>query len=128
MKAFLKYQGPAVLWALFILVMCSVSLGTVGDSHLFFTGFDKVTHCGLFFVMVVWITKGMIRKNGALQINYSQAAIALLLSVAYGGAIELAQAFIFTWRDGDWGDMASDVIGASMATFCILVTLYRPKR
>lgn len=128
MKEFIKYQGPALLWALFILVMCGMSLGSVGESHLFFPGFDKVTHCGLFFVQVVWIARGIIRKNGTQQISYVQAAVALFISIFYGAAIEVLQTYVFTWRDGDWGDLASDVIGASMAIFCILVTLFQTKR
>ena len=117
----LKYQRLTILWALFILIICAVNLGSIGHSSIFFTGFDKVTHCGLFFVLVVFCINGFIRQQKVKFLSYNAAIIITLLATAYGGLIEILQLTVFTWRSGEWGDFFSDGIGASMASFSILI-------
>jgi len=101
MKIILKYYGPAILWALFVFVMCAIDLGDVGRSHLFFPGFDKLTHCGFFFVLVVLYCNGLIRQHSVRAISYKSLAIITLVAVIYGGMIELLQLWVFTWRSGE---------------------------
>jgi len=109
------------LWALFILVMCSVSFGGVSKSPMFFPGFDKLTHCGLFFVLVVFWSQGILRQQNTKFLTYKSAAVILVWCLVYGGIIEILQLTVFTWRSGEWGDFFADVTGASMAAFSILV-------
>jgi VanZ family protein len=122
MFAFLKYQKLTLLWALFVFIMCNISLGEVGHDPMFFPGFDKLTHCGFFFVFTVLAANGIISRYK--RISYSKAFGLLVLSVAFGGAIELLQLYIFTWRSGEWNDLFADTVGICMALFCILVTQY----
>jgi VanZ family protein len=122
MKSILKYHRLTVLWALFIFIICNANLGGVGKSHLFFDGFDKITHCGLFFVLVVFYSNGYLRKNGLNTLPAFAAFIITLLAIVYGGVIELLQLYVFTWRSGEWPDLFCDTVGACMAIFCILVT------
>jgi VanZ family protein len=122
MKTLFKYNGLTILWALFIFIICNVDLGGVGKSNLFFDGFDKVTHCGLFFVLVTFIGAGYLRKNNLNTLTLLSAFGITLLAIIYGGVIELLQRYIFTWRSGEWPDFFCDAIGACMAMFCILVT------
>lgn len=117
------YNRLTILWALFILLMCSVSLGNIGESSFFFDGFDKLTHCGFFFVLVVLWSNGYMRKHLLQDIPYKALLVILLLSVSFGGIIELLQWKVFTWRDGDWGDFFSDATGASMGAFSIWLTV-----
>ncbi|NCD69192.1 VanZ family protein [Mucilaginibacter agri] len=115
----LKYQRFTILWSAFILVMCNISLGKVGESHLFFAGFDKLVHCGFFFLFVVLAANGVISRYKRI----STAAIFLLgfLGVLFGALIEVLQLYVFTWRDGNWPDLFADAVGVGMATFSILV-------
>ena len=123
MKTFLKYYGPAILWALFIFVMCAIDLGDVGKSHLFFPGFDKLTHCGFFFVLIILYCNGLIRQQSVNAISYKSLTIIALIAVIYGGLIELLQLWVFTWRSGEWNDLFADAVGASMGAFSILLTV-----
>ena len=123
MKDLFKYQGPALTWALFILIICSVPFGEVGKSTLFFPGFDKVTHCGLFFVLAVLISRGLLRKGGRGLFSFATAAGALFTTLIYGGLIEVLQRYFFTWRSGEWDDLFCDTVGACMGVFAILLTL-----
>jgi len=122
MNNILKYQGLTLLWALFIFVLCSIKMGGISHAPLFFAGFDKLTHCGLFFVLAVLMCAGIL-KNG-LQRNLSTAQTfgMLVITLTFGGAIELLQMFVFTWRSGEWADMFADSLGTFMGLFSVLVT------
>jgi len=123
MKTALKYYWPAILWALFIFIMCTIKLGKIGDSPIFFPGFDKLVHSGFFFVMVVFYTTGLIRQQSPRVISYTAIIIITLFAIVYGGSIELLQNYVFTWRDGEWGDLFADAVGASMGAFSIILTV-----
>ncbi len=121
MTDFLKYQKLTLLWALFVLVMCCAPMGSVENSVHFFPGFDKLVHCGFFFVFTVLLANGFIRRQGRLYVQH--IAGILIASIAFGGLIEVLQFAVFTWRDGDWADLFADSVGVGMAGFCILVVL-----
>lgn len=122
MLEFLKYQKLTFLWALFILIICSVSLGKAGESHLFFRGFDKLTHTGLFFVFTVFTFYGIIRKHGSVPLPFFWFILIPFVAFVFGGVIELLQWKVFTYRSGDWNDLFCDVLGSLMGVFCIWIT------
>jgi len=117
-----KYYRPAVLWAVFILVMCSIKLGSITNAPIFFPGFDKLAHCGFFFVLVVLWCFGLIRNRPSRALLYKPVLLIILFAVVYGGLIELLQKYLFTWRSGEWGDLFADAVGASMGGFGVLIT------
>ncbi|MBS1532101.1 MAG: VanZ family protein [Bacteroidetes bacterium] len=88
---------------------------------MFFPGFDKLTHCGFFFVLVIFWTTGIIRQQNIKFLSYKSAAAILTWCLLYGGLIEILQLTVFTWRSGEWGDLFADMVGAGMAAFSILV-------
>lgn len=124
MAHFVKYQKLTLWWALFIFIVCNISFGSVGKSHLFFPGFDKLTHCGLFFVFSVLAGSGYIRQYGVRHFTLGAGIKIFLIAIIYGGIIELLQRYIFTWRSGEWDDLFADSVGAGMGIFGILVTLF----
>jgi VanZ family protein len=122
MKATLKYYGPAILWALFILIICTVPFGSVGNSPLFFPGFDKLVHCGLFFVLSILYCAGSIRKWNTRSIRIEIAMKNTIVLISYGALIEYLQMRFFTWRSGDWNDLLADAIGGCMGIFGVMLT------
>jgi VanZ family protein len=123
MKAVLKYYGPAILWALFILIICAVDLGPESESPMFFAGFDKLTHTGLFFTLTVLCCNGFIRQQKPRTFPYKQLAVVTIVAIFYGGLIEILQLKVFTWRDADWNDMFCDVLGTCMGIFGVMLTI-----
>jgi VanZ family protein len=121
MKA-LRYYRLTILWALFVLVMCSISFGPVGTSPLFFPGFDKLAHCGFLFVLVVFCCNDIIRQQNTGYISYKSAIRVTALAILYGGIIEVLQLTVFTWRSGDWADLFADSLGACMGIFSVVIT------
>jgi VanZ family protein len=97
-------------------------MGKVGESHLFFPGFDKMVHCGFFFMFVILANNGLIRQNKGISIPV--IFLIAFLGVFFGALIEILQLYIFTWRDGNWADLFADTVGVGMATFSILVLKY----
>jgi VanZ family protein len=123
MKLLLKYHWPAILWALFVLFICSAHLDSVDKSPMFFAGFDKLTHCGLFFTLIVLVCFGIIRQQRPRPITYTRLIIILVVSIIFGGVIELLQLSVFTWRSADWNDLFCDVLGACMGAFGVMLTV-----
>jgi VanZ family protein len=119
MTNILKYQKLTLWWALFVLVMCNIGMGKVGHSPLFFPGFDKLVHCGFFFMFTALANYGLIKQNG--NINLANAVKVFIVAVIFGGLIEILQLYIFTWRSGEWNDLFADSVGAGMATFSTLL-------
>lgn len=124
MRNILKYQGLTLLWGLFILFLCSISFGEIAKSKFFFPGFDKLTHCGLFFVFTVFMCSGLIRSNHRYRLTYSYIFWSLVIPILFGGLIELLQLYIFTWRSGEWGDLFADGVGTGMGVFSVLITIW----
>jgi VanZ family protein len=111
-----------MLWALIILILCLVPLGRVGRSPMFFAGFDKLVHCGLFFVLSVLYCTGSIRKWNTSSIRIEIAMKNTIVLISYGALIEYLQLRFFTWRSGDWNDLLCDAIGGCMGIFAVLLT------
>lgn len=124
MKNIFKHYGPAFLWALFILIMCGAKFGPISKSPMFFPGFDKLVHCGFFFVLVIFGFYGVIRQQVPAFMPYKAVLFIIALAIIYGGVIELLQLYIFTWRSAEWDDLFADAVGALMGGFGILLTLY----
>ena len=119
---FSKYQRPTILWALFVLAMCSIKIGdNVTHEPIFFPGFDKLVHCGFFFLLVILWCNGIIRQQNGRPISYKTAAIVTFISILFGGLIELLQLTIFTWRSGEWPDLFADAVGACMGFLGVMI-------
>jgi VanZ family protein len=91
----------------------------VGHSHFFFVGFDKIVHCGLFFVFVIFYSSELMRQQNTRLLSYKYLALAGIVGILFGGTIELLQLAVFTWRNGEWNDLFADTIGVSMAVFSV---------
>ena len=94
----------------------------VSEPSSFFPGFDKLVHCGFFFVFVIFYSNGVIRQHNYPYLPFKYALMVLTVALAFGGAIELLQSFVFTWRDGEWDDFFADSVGIFMAMYSVLVT------
>jgi VanZ family protein len=118
----LKYQGPTILWALFVFILCTIKLGKVESSPMFFPGFDKLVHNGFYVVFTVFYSLGVIRQHNYTAFTFKWALLIFVIATAYGGTIELLQAYVFTWRDGGWDDLFADAVGAAEGVFGVLIT------
>lgn len=118
MLATIRYQYLAILWAIFVVIMCDIPMSdTSGLGFTFFEGFDKLAHTGFFFVLTVLLFYGKIQQ----QVSYSYRGITLikilLITVGLGASIELLQLTVFTYRSAEWWDLFADMVGVGMGIF-----------
>ncbi len=114
----IRYQYLAILWAIFVVIMCDIPLSdTSALGFTFFEGFDKLTHTGFFFVLTVLLFYGKIKQ----QVSYSYRGITLVkimvITVSLGAFIEVLQLTVFTYRSADWWDLFADLTGVGMGMF-----------
>lgn len=122
-KSFQRHR-ITLFWATVIIILCSVSFGKkIGESHLFFPGFDKLVHCGLFFVFTLLMCLDYLRTNTERHLTIFQLGKCILFPVLFGALIEILQLYLFTWRSGEWADLFADTVGTLMAVFAIASTL-----
>ncbi len=101
---FKQYHRP-ILWAFFIALLCGMPGKSIPHiSWLELLSFDKFVHASLFFVLIILIKKA---DKGSLK----RLLVFTAVCIAYGGLLELMQAFWFTERSADWMDFTANTIG-----------------
>ena len=113
----LKRQIWAIIWTVVILVLCNMRMPESSGPGFFFEGFDKMTHLGFFFVLSVLLFFGKIRYQHTFAFRTLTIFKILLINALIGGAIEILQWKVFTYRSAEWWDFACDMLGALMAVF-----------
>ncbi|WP_442794232.1 VanZ family protein [Pelobium manganitolerans] len=123
----LKFQWPAMLWALLVLILCDVPMSDVPGSSHFFEGFDKMVHLGFFFVLTVLLFYGKIKQQNSFEYRLLTIVKIVAINVCVGGGIEILQWKVFTYRSAEWWDFFSDMLGLGMGVFSYLL-LHRKSR
>ena len=116
----LKYQGWAIVWAVIITVLCNIPMADL-KGGFFFAGFDKVTHLGCFYVLSVLLFYGKINHQHSYSFSSITIFKVILLSALLGGAIEMLQWKVFTFRSAEWWDFGCDMLGALMGIFSYIL-------
>ena len=79
---------------------------------------DKPVHlCE--YLLFAWLVLQAVRDPRMTPVK--QAALALTIPIAYGGAMELVQYFL-PYRSAEWADMAANTVGAVIGLILGLAT------
>jgi VanZ family protein len=73
--------------------------------------FDKFVHAGIFFVLVGLLSISVKANQHQIKLFY----LFVVLSILYGGALEIMQATVFSERSADWYDMIANSVGCIAA-------------
>ena len=116
---FFKSLLPALLWALFILIIC----GIPGDDfpRLDFLDWlrpDKLVHLFIFGLLCYLLIRGFLKQEAIGFLKSNPNVWAVCISIAYGVLIEVLQEYIFIHRSGDVRDAIADAIGAFIGLWC----------
>jgi len=117
----LKQQKWAIFWTIVVLVLCNIEMPATEGEGFFFTGFDKMTHLGFFFVLSVLLFYGKIKYQNNYGFRTLTIFKIILINIAIGGGIELLQWKVFTYRSAEWWDFGCDMLGCLMAVFSYIL-------
>lgn len=116
----MKHYIWAVLWAVVVVVLCSLPMGGTDDVPKF-PGMDKLVHTGFFFVFTVLLYYGAIRQTGSVGPSWPTSIKVVGFSVAFALFTEYLQWKIFTYRSAEAWDLFADAVGTGMGVFAYLL-------
>ncbi len=123
-KLLLKYSlAAAILCTLIIFVLCCTPGQYIPTTNwLELLSFDKFVHASIFFTLaVLWL----VYIYTSRKLSKSSMILIILLSVAYGGMLEVMQATVFSHRSGDWLDFIANSFGCLMGAWFFNKNKYR---
>lgn len=110
MKHF-RYYIPAILWILLILFLCTLPGKDIpSSSFLDKIHFDKFVHFGLFGGIVLLLSLAIYWQKKF--ISPLTLVILVIMTAAYGLAIEYIQKYWVIGRSFDMFDVLADTLGA----------------
>ena len=117
MKTFLKAYTPAIIWAITVFVLSAVPGDNIPMPPIL--NADKIAHLGVYFILCAALIYGFLRADSCANINKS-IVVAILISVLFGGMLEILQQHLFVGRFGDILDFAANSTGAILAGLLVL--------
>jgi VanZ family protein len=124
LKSFLKYQFPPILWLGFIFLISSWSaLGNLKTP----TGFDKLTHLVLWFVLCLLTRRAFFYQQRLPWLKRHNLWGALVVTTLIGVADEYYQIYVPS-RTSDFGDVVADFAGAFLFVIIVLTRNRRQER
>jgi hypothetical protein len=116
-KSLLYNLMPALVWALFIGILCGMPGTSIPHvSLLELLSFDKLVHAYLFFILATLSFVGISKTyNTQYRSTEPYYFSAISVCVAYGGILELLQSIVFVARSADSYDFVANTFGVIVA-------------
>ncbi|MDZ4823147.1 MAG: VanZ family protein [Flavobacteriales bacterium] len=100
-------------WALLILAMHSIpGFDLAYRDPWQLLRIDKLAHAGMFAAFVAMLMVAFRKQDRYSGIRIHAQKISVLISISYGGLLELYQGQLFVERTSDLHDFAANTIGA----------------
>lgn len=122
---FIRSYWAALLWAAFILLVCSLPGYDLPNLNFWDIDYiDKLEHMVVFAILGFLMVYGFQRRYAAIGILPSTRMLwtFVLVSIAFGGFTEILQGLFFPTRFADVFDFIADSLGGVLGT--ILGNLY----
>jgi len=111
----IKRYWPGISWALLIFVLSSISPPSLRIPRLFdLFEPDKVGHFVFYAILFLLLARGARQGENSVEVRPAIRRSVFIITVAYGGLIELYQGYLLTDRVADWVDFMANVIGAGI--------------
>jgi len=110
----LRKLWPAIVWALFILILTGTPGNYIPEITTFWSWLepDKLVHIFLFGTLSFLILVGYRQQYFESNQRYIFVAAAVGIALAYGLLTEVLQATVFVGRHGNVYDFIADSLGA----------------
>ncbi|MFN0157791.1 MAG: VanZ family protein [Bacteroidota bacterium] len=123
--AFIRYQLPAILWALAIYI--SSSIPTIDLPTVDVPSFDKAVHFFIFFMLAAFTHRAIRFQNKIPLFSSHHVLSTVLFVVIYGFADEFHQYFV-PGRNPSIFDLVADAVGAFLYLGIFMLLRYRRSR
>jgi VanZ family protein len=118
----LSHQRWAIIWSVFILILCTSKMpDTSGHSGFFFVGFDKMVHLGFFFILTILLFFGKIQNQRSYGFSIATIFKIIFFTFTIGASIEVIQYLFFPYRSAEWWDLGADMLGVMMGVFSYIL-------
>ncbi|MDI6765358.1 MAG: VanZ family protein [Bacteroidota bacterium] len=124
LRHFLKYQFPAIGWALFIFVASSIPAKSLPPMTLL--RYDKLIHIGLFLIFGLLIYRALGTGKNKYSLALGRVILSVSIVILYGVLDEIYQGTV-PGRTLDVWDAVADTIGGVLAALVIYIQ-YRMRR
>lgn len=115
---FLRYNLPAILWAVVIFILCAIPGDDLPTTPFFnIPHFDKMVHAFLYAVLEYLLMFGFTKQYYSNKILKCALGMSLILNISYGAVIEILQGTIFIERSTDIFDIMANASGAFFGLF-----------
>jgi VanZ family protein len=115
---FLRYNWPALAWALFILIICGIPGNELPKINFWqWLRWDKLVHLGIYTILALLLIRGLSEQSDFLNLRRSPKLSAFLICTFYGMIVEILQATVFVHRSGDVRDAIANSLGALIGVF-----------
>ena len=109
---FLKYNFPALLWALVIFILTLMPGKYIPPAGIFEILYpDKLVHMAVFAVLIVLFLFGFLRQDTFRMLRFHPMAIAFTGCVIYGFLLELMQGTLLADRYFEILDAIANAVG-----------------
>ncbi|MBE8713057.1 VanZ family protein [Sphingobacterium hungaricum] len=113
-----------IVWGVIMLILMGAPPQSLPSPPVF-AGFDKLAHCGFFFVFTVLYFRGTIVHSKRRATKIKTMFYALLLSSMMAFGTEAIQFYLKMGRMADWWDIFADYVGIGMAMLAYLLLYQR---
>jgi len=120
MLRFLYNYSLAILWGILMLLLMGLPSSDLPNTN-YFEGFDKLAHCGFFFVFTTLLLRGGILQGKGRGSKIKTFLIVFIITSALAFGTEAIQLYFSFGRMADWWDIFADYMGIGMALLSYLL-------
>ena len=124
LKHFLRYQFPAIGWALMIFIVSSVPAKYIPSYKIFH--YDKLFHISLFLIFGVLVYYALEPYSHKNSFSWARILFSISVVILYGVLDEIHQGYV-PGRTIDMWDAIADTIGGVLAGLIVYLR-YIPRR
>ena len=118
MKKIINYSVHlSIAWLIIIFVLSSFPIPNLNIPDFWDrVNIDKLGHSLFYFILTFFLFIYFFSQKKSIFLKKNAFSISMIISISFGGIMEVLQEFIFTHRFGDFIDFFANAFG----TFCLL--------
>ena len=116
MNSFWKNHWKSIIWAIIILVLCSIPGNQINKIKIIdIPQFDKFVHFTFYFVFTLLLISENNKQRDHKKVTVDAILMAATISLSYGALIEVIQKVLVINRGADIWDMVANTVGFLVA-------------